>query len=397
MVTRAHGFPRVLSVMMVITLASSLVSVLAATESRAATTALPQLALRPVADVKGGTALAARTGDTALYVAQQQGVVVAVLNGHALDAPVLDISDEVSNKLEQGLLGLAFSPDGTHLYVDFTDRSGRVRVDELTMNGRVADLATRRTLLDLFHPQQNHNGGQLAFGPDGDLYIGIGDGGNGYDQGPGHAPGGNAQSLGTLLGKILRIIPTPAGGQPYSVPSDNPFVGDADARPEIWAFGLRNPWRFSFDSANGDLWIGDVGQDTEEEIDLARATRGRDAGKGANFGWNRMEGNDHINDPVPDNVVAPVITHTHDEGWLAIIGGYVYRGSLKGLRGVYLYSDYYEGAIRGARRAGDGATDLELGLPASHGSAFGEGLDHSIYVLSQTDGLSKLVRAKSGG
>jgi glucose/arabinose dehydrogenase len=202
--------------------------------------------------------------------------------------------------------------------------------------------------------------------------------------------------LGTLLGKILRIDPRPSGAQPYTVPADNPFVGVAGARPEIWAYGLRNPWRFSFDSATGDLWIGDVGQDTEEEIDLARATRGRDAGKGENFGWNRMEGNDHLNDPVPDDVVAPVITHTHDDGWLAIIGGYVYRGALKGLRGVYLYSDYYKGDIRGARRTRGGATDLDLGISAANVSAFGEGPDHALYVLSQSDGISKVVRAKSG-
>ena len=169
-------------------------------------------------------------------------------------------------------------------------RSGDTHIDEFAMNGQVADKSSRRNLLVVDQPQPNHNGGQLAFGPDGDLYIAFGDGGAADDEGPGHASGGNGQSLSTLLGKILRIDPTPSADAPYTVPPDNPFVGRTGARPEIWAYGLRNPWRFSFDADNGDLWIGDVGQDSWEEVDVAPATHGRDAGRGDNFGWNRLEG-----------------------------------------------------------------------------------------------------------
>ena len=164
------------------------------------------------------------------------------------------------------------------------------------MHGRDADPASRRTILDVDQPQPNHNGGQLAFGPDGYLYIGLGDGGAQGDEGSGHAPGGNGQSLDTLLGKILRIDPNPSRGDaPYTVPADNPFVGDGDARPEIWAYGLRNPWRFSFDRDTGDLWIGDVGQNEWEEIDHARRDRtAATPGRGDNFGWNRLGGHARV-------------------------------------------------------------------------------------------------------
>ncbi|MET0627697.1 MAG: PQQ-dependent sugar dehydrogenase [Acidimicrobiia bacterium] len=358
-----------------------------------AAASIPPLVLQPVAALPALTALAPRAGDRALYVTQQQGVVRAVRNGKSLDPPALDISDDVLAQGEQGLLGLVFSPDGTKLYVDYTGTDGDSYVDEFTMHGTVADAESRRNVLTVEDPQPNHNGGQLAFGPDGYLYIGIGDGGSQNDEGPGHVRGGNGQSLGTLLGKILRIDPTPSANADYQVPADNPFVGVEGARPEIWAYGLRNPWRFSFDTRTGDLWIGDVGQDEVEEVDFAPAVNGRDAGKGANFGWNRFEGNDEFRGDAPDNAVAPVATHTHDDGWLSVIGGYVYRGSkIKPLRGVYLYSDYYHGDIVGLRKSSSGAfAPVDLGLHGEEVAAFGQANDGELYVLSQSDGLLRLA------
>jgi glucose/arabinose dehydrogenase len=358
-----------------------------------AAASIPPLALQPVAALPSLTAMTPRAGDRALYVTQQQGVVRAVRNGKSLDPPVLDISDDVLVQGEQGLLGLVFSPDGTKLYVDYTGTDGDSYIDEFMMNGTVVDAESRRNVLTVEDPQSNHNGGQLAFGPDGYLYIGLGDGGSQNDEGAGHVRGGNGQSLGTLLGKILRINPTPTAGAEYQVPPDNPFVGVDGARPEIWAYGLRNPWRFSFDTRTGDLWIGDVGQDEVEEVDFAPAVNGRDAGKGANFGWNRFEGDDPFRGDAPDGVVAPVATHTHEDGWLSVIGGYVYRGSkIKPLRGVYLYTDYYQGDIVGLRKSSSGGFEpVDLGLHGDDVSAFGQASDGELYVLSQSDGLLRLA------
>jgi glucose/arabinose dehydrogenase len=371
------------------------VSLLAGPAPAPAATRLPALELTQVAELGGLTAFASRAGDRAVYVADQEGRVRAIRNGRLLDAPVLDIVDDVRAGGEQGLLGLAFSPDGTKLYVNYTsDDDGGHRVDEYTMSGRVADVSTRRNVLSFDDPQPNHNGGQLAFGPDGYLYVGMGDGGSANDEGTGHARGGNGQSLESPLGKILRIDPTPSGTAAYTVPPDNPFVGRDDALPEIWAYGLRNPWRFSFDARTGDLWIGDVGQNEVEEVDYAPAINGRDAGKGANFGWNRLEGNDELRGEAPADAVAPVATRSHDDGWRSVIGGYVYRGSkIKPLRGVYLYTDYYAGDVVGLRSDGGGAfTPVDLGIGASDVSAFGEGPDGELYLLSQSQGVLRLDR-----
>jgi glucose/arabinose dehydrogenase len=227
------------------------------------------------------------------------------------------------------------------------------------------------------------------------LYLGLGDGGGGGDAGAGHARGGNGQSLETLLGKILRIDPTPSATAPYTVPADNPFVDVAGARPEIWAYGLRNPWRFSFDARTGDLWIGDVGERSVEEVDVAPAVAGRDAGRGANFGWNRVEGDQEFQGTAPVDAVAPVASHTHDDGWFSVVGGYVYRGTeIKALRGTYLYTDYSLGEVLGLTPAGDGTFDaVDLGITATQVASFGQGPDGEIYLLSQSDGLLRLRRA----
>ena len=291
------------------------------------------------------------------------------------------------------MLGIAFSPDGTKMYVDYTDLDGNSRIDEFTMNGRAADPASRRNLLEVDQPQPNHNGGQLAFGPDGYLYIAFGDGGGGGDEGPGHARGGNGQSLETLLGKILRIDPSPSADLPYTVPPDNPFVGTDDARPEIWAYGLRNPWRFSFDAITGDLWIGDVGQDEWEEIDFAPATNGRDAGRGDNFGWNRLEGTHEFDGDEPRNSVLPVYEQSQESGACSITGGFVYRGTaVSALAGEYVFTDYCDGRLRVLTPKGDGTfaqRRLDLGLPAV--SSFGQSNARELYVLSQDDGVYRLV------
>ena len=263
-----------------------------------AASSAPNVTLRRITALTGTTAMAVRSGDTALYVTTQSGSVRAIRNGKLAARTVLDLTADTIARGEQGLLGLAFAPDGAHLYVDYTDKAGDTHIDEFAMNGRVADPSSRRNLLVVDQPEPNHNGGQLAFGPDGDLYIAFGDGGAADDEGFGHVNGGNGQSLGTLLGKILRIDPTPTASAPYTVPADNPFVGRSGAKPEIWAYGLRNPWRFSFDTDTGDLWIGDVGQNDWEEVDFAPATNGRDAGRGDNYGWDRLEGtHEHIGTP----------------------------------------------------------------------------------------------------
>jgi glucose/arabinose dehydrogenase len=372
----------------------ALVSTLAAGGSRArAATGAPRGELVHVADLLSTTALAVRAGDPALYVTEQSGRVRAIRNGRLVGRAVLDLRSQVTSGGERGLLGLAFSPDGSHLYVDYTDRDGNSRIDEFAMTGRTADPASQRNVLELDQPQPNHNGGQLAFGPDGYLYIGFGDGGAANDQGPGHASGGNGQSLGTLLGKILRIDPRAAGGREYSVPPDNPFVGVADAEPEIWAYGLRNPWRFSFDAKTGDLWIGDVGQSAWEEIDFAAADAGLNAGRGDNFGWNIREGAHAFRERAASNLIEPIYELSHDDGACAITGGYVYRGrAVPQLEGTYLFTDYCAGELRALTRTGDGRARVRsLGIEMPTVSSFGEGPDGELYVLSQSEGIFELV------
>jgi glucose/arabinose dehydrogenase len=349
--------------------------------------------LRRLTNLGGTTAFAARTGDSSLYVTEQSGLVRAIRAGKLVARPVLDLQSETTAAGEQGLLGLAFAPDGSKLYVDYTDKSGDTHIDEFTMNGRVADKSSRRNLLVVDQPQPNHNGGQLAFGPDGDLYIAFGDGGAANDEGAGHANGGNGQSLNTLLGKILRIDPTAGADAPYTVPPTNPFVGRTDARPEIWAYGLRNPWRFSFDTDNGNLWIGDVGQNEWEEVDVALATAGRNAGSGDNFGWNRLEGTHPFRGDAPARAVPPVYEQSHDDGACSVTGGFVYRGTaIPSLAGDYVFTDYCDGELRTLSPSGDGDYRAdELDLRAENVSSFGQDNNGELYVLSQSSGIFKLV------
>jgi glucose/arabinose dehydrogenase len=338
-----------------------------------------------VAQLQQPVAMAVRPGKRTLYLAEQVGRVRAIRGGQLDPTPVVDLSAKVTAGGEQGLLGLAFSPDGRYLYVAYTDRDGNHQVSELTMRGQRADPASERSLLHFDDPFPNHNGGQLAFGPDHRLYIAFGDGGSGGD------PFGNGQSLGTFFGKILRIDPRPAGGRPYKVPADNPFVGRDGVRPEIWDYGLRNPWRFSFDAATGDLWIGDVGQNAYEEVDHEPAGSG-----GRNYGWNRREGlHPYAGGDRPDGAVDPVIEYSHASGGCTVIGGFVYRGQkIKGLRGAYLYGDYCAGWVRAARWAGGKvAEQRDLGLNVPSLSSFGTDADGELYALSLGGDLYRIAPA----
>jgi glucose/arabinose dehydrogenase len=343
--------------------------------------------LTPVARVDDPTAFATRRGDSALYITEQVGRVRAVRDGQLAAEPVIDLTADVQAGGEQGLLGLAFSPDGTRLYVHYTNRGGDTRVDEYTMRGTTPDPGSRRQLLAAPGLQPNHNGGELSFGPDGLLYLGLGDGGGAGDAGNGHAPGGNGQSLDTLLGKILRIDPTPSGGRQYTIPPDNPFASGG-GQPEIWAYGLRNPWKFSWDSETKDLWIADVGQNEWEEIDFV-------AGGGAagmNFGWNRLEGNHEFSGDPPANAIPPIFEYPLSGGACAAIGGYVYRGSkIPALAGAYVYSDYCDSAIRAlVQQGGQVADQRDLGIKGNQVTAFGQDQNGELYVLSQGDGLQRI-------
>jgi len=310
----------------------------------------------------------------ALYVAEKTGKVVVLRNG-AVAGTVLDISGQVSTGSEQGLLGIAVA--GNHLYVDYTDRTGvgNTNVIEYTLSGNTA--TSPRTLLTQTQPYANHNGGNVVFGPDGKLYIGLGDGGSGGD------PNRNGQNLGTFLGKILRIDPTPSGGQPYTVPADNPFVGRSGAKPEIWAYGLRNPWRFSFDRASGDLWIGDVGQDAWEEVDHAARGQG-----GQNYEWNLREASHPYNGGArPAGGVDPVYEYSHNGGNCSITGGYLYRGSrIGGLVGSYLFADFCVGRVFALTGGGARA----IGPVIANLSSFAEDGAGEVYVMSLDGGFYRL-------
>ena len=322
-----------------------------------------------VANLDMPTAMAVRAQDTNLYFTEKHGRV-RTLDGRL----VLDLSHEVSDGDERGLLGLTFHPDGTRMYVDFTDLAGTIRVLEYRWVKGGPDLNSRRELLSITHPDPVHNGGNLAFGPDRLLYISVGDGG-GYGD-----PGNNAQNLGVLLGKILRIDPTPAQGKPYRIPTTNPFASRKGARPEIWAWGLRNPWRYSFDSATGNLWVGDVGQDHWEEVDfqLGASTGGQ------NYGWARMEGNHGFYGPKPPGAVAPMYEYPHVAGACAVTGGYVYRGKrISGLGGAYVFGDFCLGNVTAILEAAGRLVSVKpLNLNVQGVTSFGQDANGELYALS---------------
>jgi hypothetical protein len=336
-----------------------------------------EVTLTQVAEADTPTSLVTRPGSDTLYVSERAGRVRPMVD-FQLGDPIVDIVDEVVTNSEQGLLDLEFSPDGNTLYLSYNvPPDGDTRIAAYTMNGDTVDPASRRELLAVDQPFPNHKGGDIEIGPDGFLYIGLGDGGAGGD------PLGNGQNTNVLLGKILRIDPTqPAGGKQYGIPPGNPFADGQGGAPEVWAYGLRNPWRFTFDPRNDDLWIADVGQGQWEEIDLLPAASG--GGGGADLGWNEMEGSHSFEGGSnPDGGVLPIFEYDHGQG-CSITGGVVYRGTgVPGLAGAYLFTDYCNGTIR-AVRAQDGAVSEERVFDAEGTGlvAFGEDAAGEAYVMS---------------
>jgi glucose/arabinose dehydrogenase len=329
-------------------------------------------------------------GSGRLFIVEKPGTVRIVKNGALLPGPFLDIRGLVkSSGSEQGLLGLAFDPQYTtsgRFFVDYIDLNGNTVIARYlvsTSDPDRADGAGGTAILNVPQPYPNHNGGELAFGPDGYLYIGLGDGGSEGD------PLGNGQRLDTLLGKILRID---VGGDGYAIPPDNPFLIRPDARPEIWAYGLRNPWRFSFDRATGDLYIGDVGQDGYEEVDVQPAG----SAGGRNYGWNIMEGFHPYKGGSTEGLIPPAAEYEHASGNCSVTGGYVYRGgAIPSLEGIYLFGDYCTGQTWVLRRFPDGWRAAEwFGMRISI-SSFGEDESGELYVLDYRGGAA--FRFEPGG
>jgi glucose/arabinose dehydrogenase len=326
-----------------------------------------------------------------LFVVEQGGKVVVVKDGKPLDTPFLDVSDKITSGSEQGLLSIAFPPDydaSGLFYVFYTDSDGDEAVVEYKRSSEdVADPGSARRLLKVADSEPNHNGGLLLFGPDDHLYIGIGDGGGAGDQ---HGARGNGQNLGTLLGKILRIDPKASGGRPYTIPSDNPFVKRSGAKGEIYSYGLRNPWRFSFDRKTGDLSIGDVGQNEVEEIDFVRRGKGR----GANFGWRPFEGNDRFaeGESAP-GAIKPVITEKHSDGNCSITGGVVIRDpAVKAWAGRYVFGDFCRGVIQTAVLKSGGTSVTDRKLKVSQLSSFGEDARGRVYATSLDGPVYRFVQ-----
>jgi len=323
------------------------------------------------------------------FVVQQGGRIMVVRGGRKLATPFLDITSQVKSGGEQGLLSMAFAPDyraSGLFYVYFTDRGGDTRVVEYRRTSADrADAGSARQVLFQDQPEANHNGGLLLFGPDDRLYVGLGDGGGGGDR---HGPRGNAQNLGTLLGKILRIDPRRSGGRPYSVPASNPFVGRRGARGEVYSFGLRNPWRFSFDRRTGDLAIGDVGQNEVEEISFVRS------GRGKNFGWRPFEGRRRYTpgESAPGHV-RPVIQRFHSRGNCSITGGVVVRDrGLPALRGRYLFGDVCRGRVESARLGpGRARSQRTTRLRVPNLVSFGEDARGRVYAVSLTGPVYRLA------
>jgi glucose/arabinose dehydrogenase len=319
-------------------------------------------------------------GSGRLFVIEKAGRIRILENDQLLETPFLDITDRVgSNGNEQGLLGLAFHPayqENGRFFVNYTDTRGDTVIARFQVSDdpNVVDPNSEVPLFGYDQPFPNHNGGAMVFGPDGYLYIGSGDGGSQGD------PNGNAQNTGTMLGKILRVDVDSA--EPYAVPSDNPFGN------EVWAYGLRNPWRLSFDRSTGDLYIGDVGQGNWEEIDFLPAG----SPGGANFGWDHREGAHDYEGGGPEGMIDPVAEYSHPEGGCSVTGGYVYRGSLPEWNGIYIYADYCTGLIWGLIQVDGGwQTQLLFDVDVTI-TSFGQDENGEVYLLSDNGGVFRLVR-----
>jgi len=359
------------------------------TNVSAQTSDLPTLALtNPIGGFSQPVNIThAGDGSGRVFVVEQTGRVRVVKNGALVAAPFLDLTARISTGGERGLLGLAFPPDYAakgYFYVNYTNTAGNTVVSRFLRspaNADAADPATEQVVLTVAQPFANHNGGHLAFGPrDGALYIGMGDGGSGGD------PDNRAQNPAQLLGKMLRIDVETGRPFTYTVPASNPFVGNTAFRPEIWASGLRNPWRFSFDRLNGDLFIGDVGQGSWEEIDFQPG----DGRGGENYGWRIMEGL-HCYNPNPCNqagLTLPIHEYSHASGDCSVTGGYVHHGPTTArMQGLYFYGDFCTGRIWVLRRGQTGAWQNSLLLDTNINiSSFGEDEAGNLYVASHNSG-----------
>jgi glucose/arabinose dehydrogenase len=352
----------------------------------------PSISLKPFVSVPNQITYLTHAGDGSgrIFLVEKQGRVRIIEGGRVLEAPFLDISDLVeSGGSEQGLLSIAFDPDfenNGEFYVNYTSRTGdgdttiaryRVSVDPNT-----ADASSGEVLLTIDQPARNHNGGQIQFGPDGNLYIGTGDGGQAND------PWDNAENRGVLLGKMLRIAVQ--GQETYAIPHDNPFIEQTDIRAEIWAYGLRNPWRFSFDSDTDDLYIADVGQNMWEEIDYQPAQ----STGGEHYGWDTTEGF-HCFEPATgcdtSAITLPVVEYGHDRG-CSITGGYVYRGAAHSqLDGIYFYADFCSGDIWALRQTDDGNWQDEVVFDSDYRIAsFGQDEAGELYILDLNGAVYRL-------
>ncbi len=326
-------------------------------------------------------------GDQRLFIVEQGGVVRILRNGELLPAPFLDLSSRISSGGERGLLSIAFHPrysSNGFLYVDYTDPGGDTVISRFSVSADPdrADPGSEKTILAVAQPYANHNGGHVMFGPDGMLYIGMGDGGSGGD------PQDNGQNRATLLGDLLRIDVD--SGDPYSIPADNPFVGMPGMRGEIWAWGLRNPWRFDFDPKAGLLYVADVGQNAWEEIDVVPAPQG-----GLNFGWNIMEGGHAYAAAGRSSagLVPPAVEYAHSDG-CSVSGGFVYRGSaIPELAGRYFYADYCRGWIRSFFYRNGRVTEQRAWDHDDVGRilSFGKDAAGELYVLADSGAVLRIV------
>ncbi len=371
-----------------------------------------ELVLQELFSLTEPTDLATRTGDDSIWFAERAGTIVQVQRSlitssqgrtttqteflKPLPNKALDIRSRVSTEFEDGLLGIAFSSDGNELFVSYNTPDQRSIVSSFDMVGNVADPNSETIILDIDQPFRNHNGGQIVIGPDGFLYIGLGDGGGSDD------PDGHGQNTQTLLGSVLRIDPE----EPDVFPASNPFIADESlGRPEIWLYGVRNPWRFSFDSATGDLWIGDVGQNTQEEITFI-PSNGSPAGRGANLGWADVEGTQVRADSAPNGHVSPIFTYNNTSNSCSVVGGHVYRGDLlewrvdvgdgqledRSLDGSYVFGDFCNSQLSILTSNGDSldSEQLDLGVSLSNLISIGD-VDGELFTLEQGGRISVLT------
>jgi glucose/arabinose dehydrogenase len=368
------------------------------TDTRASDTRAEPAARRPVRLLRLGsfdqpTYITAPRRDSRRFVVEREGRIRVLKGGHVLGTPFLDISDRVTLGGERGLLSMAFARDyrtSRRFWVYYTDQEGFIQIDQFrasASNPNRADPSSRRSVIRVPHHRDNHKGGQLQVGPDGMLYAGFGDGGAGGD------PDENAQNLGRMLGKIIRIKPKANGG--YSIPPDNPFRNRSGALPEIYAYGVRNPWRFSFDRRTGNLTIGDVGQDEIEEIDFIRGRSGaRQPRGGYNFGWDSFEGRSRYESGPAPGHIPPVLQHTHSSGFCSITGGYVIRDhSLgRGWTGNYIYGDLCDGTLRLSRLRRPAARSHPTRLKVGQLVSFGEDGRGRVYAVSLNGPVYRIGR-----